>query len=38
VDDVQSITEFDYSFDAQARKLTVTFTVETPYGTVEVTA
>jgi hypothetical protein len=38
VDDVQSITEFDYSFDAQARKLTVTFTVETPFGTVEVTA
>jgi hypothetical protein len=38
VDDVLKITEFNYAFTAQTRKLTVTFTVDTPFGTIEVTA
>lgn len=38
VQDVRSITDFDYTYSAQERKLTVTFTVDTPFGTVEVTA
>ena len=38
VSGVQSITKFAYAYDNTARKLTVTFTANTPYGLIEVTA
>ncbi len=38
VSGVRSITEFTYNFSSQERKLVVDFTVDTPYGLVEVSA
>lgn len=38
VNGVQSIDEFTYQFDRQNRKLSITFTVTTPYGIIEVIA
>jgi hypothetical protein len=38
VEGVRSITEFDYTFTTQTRKLTVSFEVDTVYGTLEITA
>lgn len=37
VSGVRSITEFDYTFSAQLRTLSVAFEVDTVYGTIEVT-
>ena len=38
VSGVQRIVAFTYTFSNSTRKLTVTFTAETPFGIVEVTA
>jgi hypothetical protein len=38
VDGVRKIVSFDYIFNNATRTLTVDFSVETPYGLVEVTA
>jgi hypothetical protein len=38
VEGVRQIVEFSYKFDRVARKLNVTFTADTAYGIVEVTA
>jgi hypothetical protein len=37
VNDVQSLTFFNYSFDRAARKLTVDFECNTPFGIVRIT-
>ena len=36
VEGVRTITEFEYNFSASERRLQVDFTVDTPYGLVEV--
>ena len=38
VEGVNSIVELSYDFSAQTRRLSVTFTVDTPYGLIEVAA
>lgn len=38
VEGVQQITAFTYTYSNSARKLSVDFTVTTPYGAIEVTA
>lgn len=38
VEGVRTITEFEYNFSAQDRKLDVSFVVDTPYGLIEVAA
>ena len=38
VEGVRSIQEFTYNFSSSERKLTVEFTVDTPFGLVEVVA
>ncbi len=38
VEGVRSITEFEYNFSSVNRQLTVNFSVDTPYGVLEVAA
>ena len=38
VEDVTNIVELSYNFSAQTRRLSVNFTVSTPYGNIEVAA